>query len=137
MSAASTEELEAAAASTGNGVSVENYVQAMSCNDWGDNLMLVLLGRVFRTDISVISHNGEHGIARTFHADGREEPGVSTDAVWIVHDAEFHYYGVERSKYPVFVCHLPGNQARRRALGLVRDDCELSSVSSRKRRRPR
>eukprot|EP00973_Karenia_brevis_P082827 11483854-Karenia_brevis.AAC.1 len=79
---ASQEELQIAAAATGRGLSVEDCLSGMACDDWGDHLMVSLLARTFQHDISIISANS----ARTFFKDGEEQAGVDSSAVWIAHE---------------------------------------------------
>ena len=97
LSVASPEELEVAAASTGDaGVSVATYKRGMLRNMWGDNLLTSCLARVFHQDITIISR----GYTRTYLAAGGELEGPLEDAVWIAHLGEWHYFGVLRGDRP-------------------------------------
>ena len=80
-------------ASLSNDLTVEGYVDEMSKDGYGDNLMVALMARVWQCSIIVVS---EHN-ARTWHANGEEVPGADPSAVWVAHAGEWHYYGVKRA----------------------------------------
>ena len=95
LSLATPEQIHTAAVSSGNGGMTDaQYIKSMVQGGWGDDLMIALLARCFRKDITVISV----GSTRTFRADGTEENGGSKHSIWIAHHSEFHYYGVVRTK---------------------------------------
>ena len=84
---------QVANAAIANGLTVDVYKKGMASNDWGDNLMVIAFARGFQRKISVITRT----YARTYHPDGSEEAGVNTDALWIAHLVDLHYYGVKRA----------------------------------------
>ena len=85
---ATEEQINVAALSAGTGMTPDAYREGMRRGQWGDNLMLVCLAKVFNRPITVISRES----ARTFHAGG-EFDGTMDEAVWIAHFAELHYFG--------------------------------------------
>jgi len=98
LSLATPEQIHTAAVGAGNaGMTDAQYRKSMVQNGWGDNLMIALLARCFRKDITVISV----GSTRTYYADGTEENGASKHSIWIAHHSEFHYYGVLRAQQKV------------------------------------
>ena len=88
---ASQEQLEIAANS--QHCNVAEYVARMQRDEYGDNLMIVLLAVCFDQPITVI----EAESVRTWWPDGREECSADHSALWIAHRPELHYYGVIRA----------------------------------------
>ena len=106
LSMASEEELSVAAASTGEGIPVQEYKTQMQSNLWGDNLMISMLCRCFKVSIAVITNQA----SRTWFAYGTEAAGADLEAIWIAHRGEWHYYGVERAaaaSQPAAICGRP------------------------------
>ena len=77
LSMASKEQLEVAAASTGIGIAVKEYLKRMCSNDFADNLIVALMAQIFETPITVVSMNG----VRTWWPDGREAEGATPESV--------------------------------------------------------
>ena len=73
---ASEEELAVAAASTREGMTIQEHRTKMQGNMWGDSLMIALLSRAFGVDVAVITKEA----ARTWRADGSELAGACPNA---------------------------------------------------------
>ena len=121
LSSASPEDLAVAAAGTGEGISVDEYVRKMRSGAWGDNLMVSQLARVFARSITIVRPDS----VRTFTAAGNEFDGPDPDAAWVAHFPEVHYYGIHRATLPL----VADEPCRRQALGLIREDCELCTAA--------
>jgi hypothetical protein len=100
FSLATPEQIRIAAVGSGTqGLTDAAYIQSMMSDGWGDNLMISLLSKCFKKDITVLTCRS----ARTFFADGNEQDGTSPTSIWIAHHSEFHYYGVLRGNQVVAV----------------------------------
>ena len=111
---ANEEQLDTAAAS--NSMSVSKYITKMQASEWGDELMLAMLSKIFRRSISIISASS----VLTFHPTGQTVAAADSGAIWIAHATEWHYFGVLRSFQAKLPIEDPEMQ-RQQELGLLHE----------------
>ena len=108
LGSASPGQLEIAAASIN--ATMEEYRARLLHDDFGDELMVVLLAALFQKPITVVCTDA----IRTWHPDGKEVSVAAPHAVWVAHRREKHYYAILRSMHV--------EEARRRSTPQTRSD---------------